>query len=168
MRRDLRTHLAGFAGMRLLITHDPVDAAVLADRVVVLDGGRIVQAGTPAEITSRPRTTRVAELTGTNLFLGTAGAEGVVSVDGGGVLVAAEEQHRGAVFAVVHPRAVALHRDRPEGAARNAWRAGWAASSRSAIASGSSSTPSRPSPPRSPGAAPGRWAWPLAQTSRSP
>lgn len=121
VRRDLRTHLAGFAGVRLLITHDPVDAAVLADRIVVLDAGRIVQAGTPAEITSRPRTPWVAELTGTNLFAGSAGAGGVVSVESGGVLIAANDRHRGAVFAVVHPRAVSLHHDRPGGSARNAW-----------------------------------------------
>jgi len=120
-RRDLRRHLATFAGVRLLITHDPVDAAVLADRIVVLDHGRVAQTGTPAEITARPRNPWVAELTGTNLFAGTAGVDGTVRLDGGGVLAVADRLGPGAVFATVHPRAVALHRHRPEGSARNAW-----------------------------------------------
>ncbi len=122
VRRDLRRHLSTFEGARLLITHDPVDAAVLADRIVVLDNGRVTQSGTPAEITARPRTRWVAELTGTNLFAGTAGTDGVVTLDGGGVLVVADHHQPGPVFVVVHPRAVSLHRRRPEGSARNVWR----------------------------------------------
>src|SRR5207302_1766003 len=108
VRRDLRSHLATFPGIRLLITHDPIDAAVLADHVVVLDHGRVAQAGTPAEITRRPRTRWVAELAGTNLFTGTA-ADGHVSLDQGGTLVIADHPAAGPVFAVVHPHAVAVH-----------------------------------------------------------
>ncbi len=121
VRRDLRSHLASFPGVRLLITHDPVDAAVLADHVVVLDAGRVAQAGTPAEITARPRSQWVAELTGTNLFAGSAGPGGSIELDGGGSLVAGDGPHRGPVFAVLHPRAVSLHHQRPEGSARNVW-----------------------------------------------
>ena len=121
VRRDLRRHLATFPGIRLLITHDPIDAAVLADHVIVLDEGRIAQSGSPAEITARPRTRWVAELTGTNLFAGTARAGGEIALDGGGTLIAADHLAPGAVFAVIHPRAVALHRARPEGSARNTW-----------------------------------------------
>jgi molybdate transport system ATP-binding protein len=121
VRRDLRRHLATFPGVRLLITHDPIDAAVLADHVIVLDEGRTAQAGSPAEITARPRTRWVAELTGTNLFAGTARAGGEVALEGGGSLIAADHLAAGAVFAVVHPRAVTLHRAHPEGSARNAW-----------------------------------------------
>jgi molybdate transport system ATP-binding protein len=121
VRRDLRRHLGTFPGVRLLVTHDPIDAALLADQVIVLDGGRVAQTGTPAEITARPRSRWVAELAGTNLFAGTAGPGGVIAVDGGGRLVVADVDHAGPVFAVVHPRAVSLHHDRPEGSARNAW-----------------------------------------------
>lgn len=121
VRRDLHRHLATFAGARLLITHDPVDAAVLADYVVVLDGGRIAQSGTPAEITARPRSHWVAELVGTNLFAGTANVDGGVIVDGGGRLTVADRLRPGRVFATVHPRAVSLHRHEPEGSARNTW-----------------------------------------------
>jgi len=53
------------------VTHDPVDAAVLADQIVVIGAGRIVQTGPPAEITARPRSGWVAEQIGTNLFADT-------------------------------------------------------------------------------------------------
>jgi molybdate transport system ATP-binding protein len=122
VRRDLRRHLTTFPGVRVLITHDPIDAAVLADHVIVLDHGRVAQAGTPAEITTRPRTRWVAELTGTNLFAGIAGDDGVLRLDHGGVITIADHVTPGPAFAVVHPRSVALHRDRPEGSARNTWR----------------------------------------------
>ncbi|HVF13731.1 MAG TPA: ABC transporter ATP-binding protein [Acidimicrobiales bacterium] len=121
VRRDLRRHLATFPGVRLVVTHDPIDAAVLADRVVVLDTGRVAQTGTPAEITARPRTRWVAELTGTNLFAGDLTNDGLVALHGGATLVVATEAEAGAVFAVVHPRAVSLHRTRPQGSARNSW-----------------------------------------------
>ena len=121
VRRDLRRHLTSFPGVRVLITHDPVDAAVLADQVIVLDHGRVAQTGTPAEITRRPRTRWVAELAGTNLFLGTASHDGHVTLDEGSVLVGADDLEPGRVFAVVHPRAVALHRSQPHGSPRNTW-----------------------------------------------
>jgi molybdate transport system ATP-binding protein len=121
VRRDLRRHLATFPGVRVLVTHDPVDAAVLGDHIIVLDNGRVAQTGTPAEITARPRTRWVAELTGTNLFAGTVDNDGTIDVNGGGTLIAADHLRAGAVFAVVHPRAVTLHRQRPEGSARNSW-----------------------------------------------
>ncbi len=56
--------------MRILVTHDPVDAYALADRVAILDGGRIVQIGTIAEVTAHPRSRYVADLVGTNLVAG--------------------------------------------------------------------------------------------------
>lgn len=121
VRRDLRRYLATFPGERLIVTHDPVDVAVLADRVVVLDAGRIAQIGTPAEITARPRTSWVAALTGTNLYSGTATADGEMALEGGGHLTLADHADRGPVFAVIHPRAVTLHPGRPEGSARNTW-----------------------------------------------
>src|SRR5262249_35031451 len=70
VRRDLRRHLATFEGPRLLVTHDPVDAYTLADRVVVLEGGRVVQRGSLAEITAQPRSRYIADLVGVNLLSG--------------------------------------------------------------------------------------------------
>ena len=120
LRRDLRKHLASFGGIRLLVTHDPLEAFALADRLVVLQEGRIVQSGTPAAVTARPRSRWVADLAGVNLFRGHADGGRVVLEDGGELVVA--EPLVGDVFAVLHPRAVTLLRSRPEGSPRNVWR----------------------------------------------
>jgi len=119
VRRDLGRHLASFGGTRLLVTHDPLEALALADRLVVLEGGRVTQSGSPAEISGRPRSRYVAELVGVNLYRGRADGA-TVQLAGGGRLVAAGD-HDGEVFAAVHPQAVALHRRVPEGTPRNVW-----------------------------------------------
>ena len=118
VRRDLRRHLASFDGTRLLVTHDPLEAMALADRLVVLEGGHITQTGSPAEVSGRPRSRYAAELVGVNLFHGHADGHAVKLP--GGVLVVADDHH-GEVFAAVHPHAVALHRQPPEGTPRNIW-----------------------------------------------
>ena len=120
VRRDLSRYLAGFDGVRILVTHDPVDAAALGDRIVVLEDGAITQEGTPLDITTRPRTAWVADLAGTNLLRGRA--DGVeVAVAGGGALTTGRAQV-GDVLVAVHPHAVAVHLDRPHGSPRNVWR----------------------------------------------
>lgn len=121
IRRDLRTHLAGAGGARLVVTHDPVDASVLADRVVILEEGRIVQDGPMRDIALHPRSAYVADLVGLNLYRGTA-RDGAVDIGGGGVIVVADHDARGDVYVSVHPRGVALHLDNPHGSARNHWR----------------------------------------------
>jgi len=120
VRRDLRRHLASFPGIRIVITHDPLEAVALADRLVILEHGRVVQTGSPGDVTQRPRSRYVADLVGVNLLLGKAIA-GQVAVPGGASLQSADDVD-GEVFAVIHPRAVALHRTRPEGSPRNVWR----------------------------------------------
>ena len=119
VRRDLRRHLASFDGTRLLVTHDPLEALALADRLVVLEDGRVSQTGSPAEVSGRPRSRYVAELVGVNLYRGRADGT-AIELEGGGRLIAADSL-RGEVFAAVHPHAVALHRHRPEGTPRNSW-----------------------------------------------
>ena len=119
VRRDLKRHLASFPGLRLLVTHDPLEAVALADRLVVIEHGRLVQTGTPAEVTEQPRSQYVADLVGVNLLRGEAD-HGSVRLAEGSVLAAAAAE-TGPVFAVIHPRAVALHRQRPDGSPRNVW-----------------------------------------------
>jgi len=116
-RRELRRHLDAHDGARVVVTHDPVDAMTLGDRVIVLEAGRVVQAGPLAELRERPRSRYVADLVGVNLYRGDADGQRI-RLRGQGELVAAEHA-RGDVFAVVHPRAVALHRREPEGTPRN-------------------------------------------------
>ena len=72
VRSDLRRHLAGYDGCTVLVTHDPLDAMVLADRIVVVENGVAVQRGTPAEVARAPRTEYVARLVGLNLYRGRA------------------------------------------------------------------------------------------------
>jgi molybdate transport system ATP-binding protein len=119
VRRDLKQHLTSFPGLRLVVTHDPLEAVALADRLVVMENGHLVQTGTPAEVTERPRSQYVADLVGVNLLKGQAD-HGSVRMPGG-LVVAAAGAESGDVFAVIHPRAVALHRRRPEGSPRNVW-----------------------------------------------
>ena len=120
LRRELRRHLESFQGVRLLVTHDPIEAIALADRLVILERGRVVQEGAPAAVAERPRSQYVADLVGVNLFRGEADG-GRIRLRDGGELTVPEAGH-GEVFAVIHPRAVAIHRQPPEGTPRNVWR----------------------------------------------
>jgi molybdate transport system ATP-binding protein len=119
LRRDLRRHLESFGGVRLLVTHDPIEAMAMADRLVILEQGRVLQSGTGAEVAQRPRSRYVADLVGVNLFRGRANDD-LITIAGGGSLMAAGATD-GEVFAVVHPRTVALYRSRPDGTPRNVW-----------------------------------------------
>ncbi|OWA11371.1 molybdenum ABC transporter permease subunit [Streptomyces sp. CS227] len=126
VRHTLRRHLAGFGGVCLIVTHDPVEAVSLADRVLVLEGGAAVQDAPPAEVTRHPRSPWVARMLGGNAWEGTAGPGGTVQLAGGGLLTTAPGEGTppgpGApVLAVIAPEAVSLHLARPEGSPRNVW-----------------------------------------------
>lgn len=119
IRRVLVDFLQEFAGPAILITHDPTEAFLLADQVVIIEEGFVTHSGSPEEIRMRPTTPYAADLAGVNLVVGTA--------TDGDVVVAAHTLHiadrhlSGEVVATIHPRAIALHRSRPEGSARNTW-----------------------------------------------
>ena len=119
VRRDLRRHLAGFEGVRLLVTHDPVDAYALADRVVILEAGQVVQSGTLPEVTAHPRSRYVADLVGANLFHGTG--HGTTITTPTGARIATADPVAGPTFAVIQPHAVALYTQPPGGSPRNVW-----------------------------------------------
>ena len=119
IRRQLRQRLDDFRGPALLVTHDPIEAATLADRLVVLEAGRITQQGTIDDITRHPRSPWVARLAGVNLYRGRV-RDGIVALDEGGHITAAGARN-GDVFVAVAPAAVALYRNRPEGTPRNVW-----------------------------------------------
>jgi molybdate transport system ATP-binding protein len=119
VRAELRRHLAEFEAVAVLVTHDPLDAMVLADLLVVIEHGEVVQEGTPAGIARRPRSDYVARLVGLNLYQGRADGH-VVTVAPGLALTAAETL-TGPAFVAFAPSAVTLHRERPESSARNTW-----------------------------------------------
>jgi molybdate transport system ATP-binding protein len=117
-RAELHRHLDEHPGATLLVTHDPLDALVLADRLVIIEDGRIVQEGDAAAITARPRTEYVARLVGLNLYRGTADGHTVRIEDL--TLTVTDELH-GDAFVAFPPAAVALHPNRPDGSPRNTW-----------------------------------------------
>ncbi|MDT5034649.1 MAG: molybdate transport system ATP-binding protein [Actinoplanes sp.] len=120
-RARLRGHLAGFPGPTIIVTHDPLDAMMLADRLVIVEDGRVVQTGDATQITTRPQTDYVARLVGLNLYRGVS-AGSAVTLPGDFVLTTATAQH-GDVFVAFPPSAVALYAARPTGSPRNTWRA---------------------------------------------
>ena len=121
VQAELKRHLADFIGPCLLVTHDPLEALVLADRLIVLEGGRIVQEGTPAQIARQPGTDYVAKLVGLNLYAGRADGSHVALTEGGAFVIADQGQH-GDVLVAVRPSSVVVSNQRPEpSSARNTW-----------------------------------------------
>ena len=119
--------LDNFAGVRILVTHDPVEAMTLADRIVVLEAGRVTQSGTPDEVREAPTTAYAAELVGVNLFEGRLDpledGAGRLVTPGGDIIVAWPDDRprmpTAGIMAIVRPSDVAIHLDRPAGSARN-------------------------------------------------
>ncbi|MFF4104557.1 ABC transporter permease [Streptomyces sp. NPDC001903] len=121
VRHTLRTHLAGFGGVCLIVTHDPVEAVSLADRVLVLADGRTLQDAPPAEVTRHPRSPWVARMLGRNAWSGTVSADGLVLATGGRLVVAEALPEGSRALAIIGPEAVSVHRERPTGSPRNVW-----------------------------------------------
>jgi molybdate transport system ATP-binding protein len=119
-RATLGHRLRDFGGVTVLVTHDPLDALTLADRLVFVDEGAVVQEGTPAEVVARPRDRYVAHVVGLNLYAGTASDATTVSTAGGPVVTAGHD-HRGPSWVAFSPAAVALYRSHPDGSPRNTW-----------------------------------------------
>ncbi|MQY13352.1 Molybdenum import ATP-binding protein ModC [Streptomyces sp. RB5] len=121
VRAELRRRLADFEAVAVLVTHDPLDAMVLADRLVVVEEGRVVQEGTPSDIARRPRTDYIADLVGLNLYRGQAEGHTVRVTDG--PVITTVEDFTGDAFVAFPPVAVTVHRTRPaDTSARNLWR----------------------------------------------
>lgn len=120
LRQTLRRVLADRTVV--VVTHDPLDALLLADRVVVLTGGRVVEEGPSAEVLSRPRSPFAARLAGLNLVRGTWDGGAVVSPEGLRVhgQVTGAAPYAGAV-ATFRPAAVAVYPEHVDGSPRNAF-----------------------------------------------
>jgi molybdate transport system ATP-binding protein len=107
----------------VLVTHDVLDALVLADRLVVLADGGIVEAGVTTEVLARPRSAFAARIAGLDLVSGVATAGGLETADGRTVSGIASEPLADGVPAVAlfSPAAVAVHREAPHGSPRTAF-----------------------------------------------
>jgi len=119
LRHALRQELGRYPGARLIVTHDPVEAAALADRLIVVEGGRITQRGPLVDVTARPRSPWVATMVGLNLLQGVA-THTSVRLETGAVVATTTTMY-GPAFVAFRPNAVVLHRQPPEGSARNVW-----------------------------------------------
>jgi len=136
VRAQLRSHLDQFTGPVLIITHDPLEAMIMADRLLVIENGRVVQQGTPAQVAAQPATQYVAQLVGLNLYGGTLDpANGIVHLTGGGTLFVtysnvddvprskSARSSRLAVLVGLRPSAITIHASRPSKASsRNIWK----------------------------------------------
>ncbi len=122
-RADLGVRLRAFRGVTIMVTHDPLDALSLADRLVFIEDGRLVQEGTPQDVIARPRDAYVAQVVGLNFLRGRRISD--QQVDVGGTTVMAPNLPAGgadgSVCMTIPPSAVALYRTRPEGSPRNTW-----------------------------------------------
>ncbi|WP_220038070.1 ABC transporter ATP-binding protein [Curtobacterium sp. MCBD17_032] len=81
VRAALRTAVSGRPS--ILVTHDPVEVMALADRVVVLEDGRVVESGVPADVLARPRSGFAAAFSGLVVLHGTATADGILLAGAG-------------------------------------------------------------------------------------
>lgn len=77
LRRLLKRVLAG--RQAIIVTHDVLDALMLADRVAILEGGRIVEEGPTREVLQRPRSSFAAGLAGLNFVPGTLTGNGILT-----------------------------------------------------------------------------------------
>ena len=125
IRSLLREVADGFDGVVVLVAHDPLDALTLADRVAIMEAGRLTQEGTPDQIRSAPRSPYAADLVGVNLFTGELEPleDGAATLrTAAGTITVAPDGAPGSgatAIATLRPADVSLHLERPEGSARN-------------------------------------------------
>jgi molybdate transport system ATP-binding protein len=122
MRKLLRHTLSRDGRSAVLITHDVLDVLTLADRVLVLEAGRVVETGSAASVLAAPRSHFGARFAGVNLVSGTAGPHGVLTTEWGTAwhgTPAADLVEGQAAVAVFPPAAVGVYRDKPHGSPRN-------------------------------------------------
>jgi len=126
VRAELRGLLRELRLPAILVTHDFVDAAAVADRIAVLVDGRIVQMGSAEELIAAPSSPFVAELAGGNLLIGDAR----LRVDGltevvlpSGVTIVSTDEAAGPVGVVVHPWEISISRAETGDSAQNHVRA---------------------------------------------
>ncbi|MBL8582762.1 MAG: ABC transporter ATP-binding protein [Rhizobiaceae bacterium] len=87
MQLELRAIQRRLSATFIFVTHDQTEALVMSDRIAIMNGGRIVQQGTPREIYRRPNSVFVSDFIGaTNLLSGE-----VVGMEGGRLILAIGE-----------------------------------------------------------------------------
>lgn len=122
MRKLLRSKLTEDGRSAVMVTHEILDVLTLADRVMVIDSGRIVESGSASSLLAAPRSHFGARFAGVNLVAGTAGPDGALTTEWGTAwhgTPAPDVVIGAAAVAVFAPAAVAVYRDKPHGSPRN-------------------------------------------------
>ncbi|GAB4595860.1 sulfate/molybdate ABC transporter ATP-binding protein [Mycobacterium avium subsp. hominissuis] len=125
IRAVLRRVVTRIGCAAMLVTHDLLDVFTLADRVLVLESGRIAEIGPVADVLTAPRSHFAARVAGVNLVNGTAEGDGALLARSGARWYAAPAAPAGPVasgqraVAVFPPTAVAVYREQPHGSPRN-------------------------------------------------
>ena len=128
LRSLLKRVLAGRSA--IIVTHSVLDALLLADRIMVIDGGRIVESGPTATVLAHPRSAFAASLAGLNVLQGVLEADSLLMGDGGRVTgrriraFAEAPQAVGALegLAAFAPSAVSVFLAPPQGSPRNCFK----------------------------------------------
>ncbi|QDB78218.1 ATP-binding cassette domain-containing protein [Georgenia sp. 311] len=120
LRQVLRRALRQAGRTAVVVTHSLLDVLAVADAVVVMEDGRVVEEGPTAQVLTRPRSGFAARLAGVNLLLGEHVGDGAVRVGGDVVHGPADDGPAGGPAAAAFaPRTVAVHRTAPGGSPRN-------------------------------------------------
>ena len=104
----------------LMVTHDLVDAFTLADRVMVIEEGKLTQLDVPDRIRSRPGSEWIADLVGWNYYEG-IGEGSVVTLPHGTTIFTAQDDLDGPTSISINPASVSIFRSQPSGSPRNSW-----------------------------------------------
>jgi molybdate transport system ATP-binding protein len=122
VRAVLRTVVNRDRRAVILITHDLLDVLTLADRVLVIESGKIAEIGSVADVLAAPSSNFGARIVGINLVNGTISDDGTLRAGSGahwyGTLAEKVNTGQGAV-AVFPPAAVAVFREPPHRGSRN-------------------------------------------------
>ena len=104
----------------LIVPHDLVDAFTLADRVMIIEGGKLTQFDVPDRIRSRPGSEWIADLVGWNYYEG-IGEGSVVTLPHGTTIFTAQDDLDGPTSISINPASVSIFRSQPSGSPRNSW-----------------------------------------------
>ncbi|WBP95826.1 ATP-binding cassette domain-containing protein [Mycolicibacterium neoaurum] len=120
MRRLLREVLRESGRTAIIVTHDLLDALALADTVVVIDDGHVVESGNVREVLSEPRSDFAARIAGVNLVSGILSEPGVLRTAWGQTISGLGDLEVGSAgVALFRPAAVAVHLSAPHASPRN-------------------------------------------------
>ena len=104
----------------LMVSHDLVDAFTLADRVMIIEGGKLTQFDVPDRIRSRPGSEWIADLVGWNYYEG-IGEGSVVTLPHGTTIFTAQDDLDGPTSISINPASVSIFKSQPSGSPRNSW-----------------------------------------------